>query len=144
MTYALARAFASLPTGRVPIVPASIVTCERAFCSENRPALRVQPASAGKRTSRRKKQGRWRIGASVMQRRLLDQPEIPAERLELELRAAPGAQIGRDIPARLSMDQQRNVAAQITTEAREFNASVRGRRHARRDVAAERFSLHVR
>ena len=45
----------------LPIVPASINTCDRAFCSENRPALRVQPASAGKRTSRRKRQGRWRI-----------------------------------------------------------------------------------
>ena len=55
-----ARAFASLPTGRLPIVPASIETCARAFDSENTPALRVQAPSAGRRVIRRKRT-RWRI-----------------------------------------------------------------------------------
>ena len=72
MTYARARAFASLPIGRLPIVPASIDTCARAFCSENKPALRVHPASAGKRARRKQKQVRWLIEASGVDIRRLD------------------------------------------------------------------------
>src|SRR4051812_22287981 len=43
MTYCRALAFSGVPTARLPIVPASICTCARAFSSENRGAGRVHP-----------------------------------------------------------------------------------------------------
>ena len=49
--YSRARWLAGVPTARLPMVPASMPTCARAFCSENSPGGREQEADAAALTS---------------------------------------------------------------------------------------------
>src|SRR6476659_10329667 len=65
--YSRARALADVPTARLPIVPASMPTCARAFASEKSPlgreqARRDRPASAATRSPRDIAAGYFKAG----------------------------------------------------------------------------------
>jgi hypothetical protein len=58
--YSRARWFSGVPRGRLPIVPASIPTCTRAFCSEKTPGVRAQEDEESERRQRIKARRMWR------------------------------------------------------------------------------------
>src|SRR5688572_2942174 len=68
MMCALARALAGVPTGRLPIVPASISTWARALVSEKTMLSRVQPESVARAARVRKICPRVRIADSLSSR----------------------------------------------------------------------------
>src|SRR6476646_630387 len=55
--YWRARAFSGVPMGRLPMVPASICTCARAFSSEKWGGVLAQAEQASRRTGRATRRG---------------------------------------------------------------------------------------